>query len=144
MAVSLQATWRVAFVLGFCLLIFTSAFARAPRRELPRWELRRLIACAVMLYVVGFIASATGHKLLAGLVLAAGIALSALSAWLSRGRDQHDPPSNAKPVDTEPLPEPEGDPRFYWDMFERGLRTYDTSWSLGEHERRSQRSRERI
>ena len=130
--------------MGFCVLICMSATARAPRHELGRWELRRLIGCAVMLYVVGFIASATGHKLLAGFVLATGIVLSALAAWLSRGRDQEDPPSVSKPARDEPPPEPEGDPRFDWDLFERDFRTYDTSWSLGAHERRSRGSRERV
>jgi hypothetical protein len=122
----LGVAWRVAFAIGFCGLIFASAFARAPRQALPSWELRRLVLCALLLYAVGSYASVTQHKLLAGFVLGAGILISALAAWLSRGRDQEDPPSDGdQPIDEHPPPEPDGVPRFDWAAFERQFRAYD-------------------
>ena len=121
-----QIAWRVAFAIGFCGLICVSAFARAPRHALPSWELRRLVLCALTLYAVGVYASISQHKLLAGFVLGSGILISALAAWLSRGRDQEDPPSDAdQPIDEQPPPEPGGVPRFDWTAFEREFRAYD-------------------
>jgi hypothetical protein len=122
----IQVAWRVAFAIGFCTLIFVSAFARAPRQALPSWELRRLIVCALTLYAVGAYASVTEHKLLAGFVLGSGILVSALAAWLSRGRDQEDPPPEGhEPIDEQPPPEPDGVPRLDWAAFERDFRAYD-------------------
>ena len=131
-----QVAWRVAFAIGFCGLICISAFARAPRQALPTWELRRLIVCALTLYAVGAYASITQHKLLAGFVLGSGILLSALAAWLSRGRDQEDPPSDPEqPIDEQPPPEPEGVPRFDWAAFEREFRSYERRRSPAQTKR---------
>lgn len=131
-----QVAWRVAFAIGFCGLICISAFARAPRQALPSWELRRLIVCALTLYAVGAYASITQHKLLAGFVLGSGILVSALAAWLSRGRDQEDPPSSAEePIDEQPPPEPDGVPRFDWAAFERDFRAYDRRRSPAQAKR---------
>jgi hypothetical protein len=122
----IQVGWRVGFAIGFCALICISAFARAPRQALPSWELRRLILCALTLYAVGAYASIAHHKLLAGFVLGSGILVSALAAWLSRGRDQEDPPSDGDlPIDEQPPPEPDGIPRFDWAAFERDFRAYE-------------------
>ena len=91
--------WKLAFALVLVAAIATSALARAPRRSADPVELRRLVACALTLYAVGGLATLTHHSVLAGLVYAAGIAVAALAAWLSRGRDQEDPPDGgSEPV----------------------------------------------
>ncbi len=121
----LAATWRVAFAVAFCVAIVLSACARAPRHSVPIRELRRLMLCALMLYAVGALAKLTDHTLLAGLVFSAGIIISSLAAWLSRGRDQEDPPDGDEPVGEQPPPEPDGVPRFDWATFEREFRSYE-------------------
>jgi hypothetical protein len=125
MVISLAAAWRIAFAIGLCIAIFLSVCARAPSRSVPSWELRRLMVCAVMLYAVGVLAKLTDHGMLAGLVFGGGIMLSTLAAWLSRGRDQEDPPDGDRPVDERPPPEPDGMPRIDWPAFEREFRRYE-------------------
>jgi hypothetical protein len=66
----------------------------------------------------------THHPALAGLVYAAGIAVCALAAWLSRGTDSEDPPDDDEPVGEQPPPEPDGMPWFDWALFEREFRSY--------------------
>ncbi len=124
MVVSLAAAWRLAFAVGFCAAIFMSACARAPRHSVPAAELRRLVLCALTLYAVGGLASLTDHEALAGFVYGAGIMISALAAWLSRGRDQEDPPDGDEPVNEQPPPEPDGVPQLNWAAFERDFRAY--------------------
>ncbi len=124
MVFSLAAAWRLALAIAFCAAIFTSACARAPRQSIPGTELRRLVVSALILYAVGGLASLTHHELLAGLVYGAGILVSALAAWLSRGRDQEDPPDGDQPEDEQPPPEPDGVPRLDWAAFEREFRAY--------------------
>lgn len=124
MVFSLAAAWRLALAIAFCAAIFTSACARAPRQSIPGTELRRLVLCALILYAVGGLASLTHHELLAGVVYGAGIMVSALAAWLSRGRDQEDPPDGDQPEDEQPPPEPDGVPRLDWATFEREFRSY--------------------
>ena len=125
MVISLAAAWRIAFAIGLCVAIFLSVCARAPSRSVPSWELRRLMFCALMLYAVGVLAKLTDHGLLAGLVFSGGIMLSTLAAWLSRGRDQEDPPDGDQPIDEHPPPEPDGMPRIDWAAFEREFRRYE-------------------
>jgi hypothetical protein len=125
MVISLAAAWRIAFAIGLCIAIFLSICARAPSRSVPSWELRRLMCCAVTLYAVGVFAKLTDHGLLAGLVFSGGIMLSTLAAWLSRGRDQEDPPDGDQPVDQRPPPEPDGMPPMDWPAFEREFRRYE-------------------
>jgi hypothetical protein len=125
MVISLAAAWRLALAIAFCLAIFMSACARAPRQSVPGPELRRLVLCALLLYAVGAMASLTHHELLAGFVYGAGIIISALAAWLSRGRDQEDPPDGDEPFDEQPPPEPDGVPRLDWAAFERDFRAYE-------------------
>jgi hypothetical protein len=121
----------VAFAIAFCVAIFMSAWARAPHRAIPSSELRRLVACALVLYGVGGLASLTHHSTLAGFVYGAGIMLSALAAWLSRGRDQEDPPDDHhEPQDEQPPPGPDGVPRFDWREFERAFRAYERERSV--------------
>jgi hypothetical protein len=125
MVVSLAAAWRLAFAVGLCAAIFMSACARAPRQSVPGTELRRLVLCALTLYVVGGLASLTHHAVLAGLVYGAGIVISALAVWLSRGRDQEDPPDGDEPADEHPPPEPDGvPPKLDWSAFERDFHAY--------------------
>jgi hypothetical protein len=124
MVFSLAAAWRLALAVVFCVAIFTSACARAPRQSIPGTELRRLVLSALFLYAVGGLASLTHHEILAGLVYGAGIMVSALAAWLSRGRDQEDPPDADPPEDEHPPPEPDGVPRLDWATFEREFHAY--------------------
>jgi uncharacterized membrane protein YfcA len=119
------AAWKLAFALVLVATIAISAFARAPRRSADPGELRRLVVCALALYAVGGLATLTHHSVLAGLVYATGIGVAALAAWLSRGRDQEDPPDGgSEPVDEEPPPQPDGMLRWDWDGFEREFREY--------------------
>ncbi len=117
--------WKLAFALVLLAAIATSALARAPRCSADPRELRRLVACALTLYAVGGLATLTHHSALAGLVYGAGISVAALAAWLSRGRDQEDPPDHGSdPVDQEPPPRPDGMPWWDWERFEREFRDY--------------------
>jgi hypothetical protein len=117
--------WKLAFALVLVAAIATSACARAPRRSADPVELRRLVGCALALYAVGGLATLTHHSMLAGLVYAAGIGVAALAAWLSRGRDQEDPPDGGfEPVDEEPPPQPDGMLWSDWERFEREFRDY--------------------
>ena len=50
--------------------------------------------------------------------------VAALAAWLSRGRDQEDPPDGDEPVDEQPPPEPDGMPRLDWAAFEHEFCEY--------------------
>src|SRR5690349_9291905 len=113
MVLSFSAGLKLAVALALVGAILLSACARAPRQAVPRTELRRLVLCALTLYAVGGLASLTHHQELAALVYGAGIIVAALAAWLSRGRDQEDPPDDGdQPVDEHPPPEPDGVPRL--------------------------------
>ena len=117
--------WKLALVFVLVGAIVLSACARAPRRPLPREDLRRLVLAALTLYGVGVLASLTHHTLLAGVVYVCGIAACALAAWLSRGSDSEDPPGDDDgPPDQEPPPDPDGLPEFDWAAFERQFRSY--------------------
>jgi hypothetical protein len=124
MTVSLSVAWKLTLALALAVMIFLSAYADAPRYSVPGADLRRLVAGALMLYAVGGVASLTHHSVLAGLVSAAGIALCALAAWLSRGTDSEDPPPGDAPADEEPPPEPDGMPTVDWAAFERDFCEY--------------------
>jgi hypothetical protein len=125
MMFSLAAAWRLGLAIAFCVAIFMSACARAPRQSVPSAELRRLVYCALMLYLVGALASLSHHQILAGFVYGSGIVVSALAAWLARGRDQEDPPDDDDPPgDEPPPPEPDGLPHLDWAAFERDFRAY--------------------
>ncbi len=119
MVVPLSVAWRLAFAVALGLAIFVSAFARAPRRQVAPAELRRLVLCALVLYAVGWLATHTRHMALAALVYASGISVATVAVWLSRGRDQEDPPDDDEPQDQPPPPDPDGVPRFDWARFER-------------------------
>jgi hypothetical protein len=119
--------WKLALVVVLVSAILVSACARAPRKPLPRVELRRLVFAALMLYGVGVFASLTHHPLLAGVVYVSGIAACALAAWLSRGIDPDDPPHGGgqdPPNEGPPPDDPDGVPAFDWAAFERQFRAY--------------------
>jgi hypothetical protein len=125
MVVPPSDAWKLvlAIVLGAAILL--SAWGRAPRRPVPRADLRRLVVSAIGLYAVGGLASLTQHPELAAFVYASGIVICALAAWLSRGSDSEDPPSDGEdPADEQPPPEPDGLPRFDWAALERDFRAY--------------------
>jgi hypothetical protein len=124
MVVPPSFAWKLVLAVALAGAILVSACASAPRRAAPPGDLRRLVAAAIVLYVVGAIASLTHHPELAGLVYAAGIAACALAAWLSRGSDSEDPPRGDEPVDEQPPPEPDGLPSLDWAEFERAFRAY--------------------
>ena len=106
--------WKLVLVFVLVGAIVLSACARAPRRPLPRHELRRLVLAALTLYGVGVYASVTHH--------------AALAAWLSRGSDSDDPPGGDDdgPTDHEPPHDPDGMPAFDWAAFERQFRAYSS------------------
>lgn len=119
--------WKLVLVLVLVGGIVLSACARAPRRPLPRAEVRRLVLAALTLYAVGVYASLTHHASLAAIVYVSGISVCALAAWLSRGSGPEDPPDDDEgPVDREPPPDPDGLPEFDWAAFERQFRAYST------------------
>jgi hypothetical protein len=119
-----SVAWKLVLALALMAANFVSLDARAPEHAVPGSDLRRLVVSALGLYAVGGLASLTHHRLLAALVYSAGIVVCALAAWLSRGSDSEDPPGGEDPVDEQPPPEPDGLPRFDWDLFEREFRTY--------------------
>ena len=119
--------WKLFLVFVLVGAVVLSACARAPRRPLPRPELRRLVLAAVTLYAVGVYASMTHHTVLAGVVYVCGIAACALAVWLSRGSDSEDPPGDDDdPTDRKPPPDPDGLPTFDWGAFERQFRSYSS------------------
>jgi hypothetical protein len=124
MVVPPSDAWKVVLAVALAAAILVSLYARAPRRAIPGPELRRLVISALGLYAVGGLASITHHPMLAALVYAAGIAVCALAAWLSRGSDSEDPPDGEEPVDEQPPPKPDGLPTFDWAAFEHEFRAY--------------------
>jgi hypothetical protein len=119
--------WKLGLAVALGAAIVASVGIRAPRRAYPGADLRRLVFAALALYTSGVVASVTHHQLLAAIVYAGGIAVSALAAWLSRGSDSGGPPRGEEPHDEQPPPGPEGAPRFDWPAFEREFRAYARS-----------------
>ncbi len=124
MVVSLSVASKLAVAGALGGAIFASACARAPRHRTPAAELRRLVLCALALYLIGVLATLNHFAIVAGVVYGAGIMVSALAAWLSRGRDREDPPDGQKPVDEPRPPEPDGQPQLDWSAFEREFQEY--------------------
>jgi len=117
--------WKLVLAVALGGAILASAYAKAPQRAFPGSELRRLVAGALVLYAVGLAASLTHHSILAVVLFASGISVSALAAWLSRGSDSGGgPPRGDEPVDEQPPPDPDGVPRFDWATFERDFEEY--------------------
>jgi hypothetical protein len=125
MFVSPSDAWKLVLAIALGAAIFAGAYGSAPRRSASPADLRRLVVCALGLYVVGAIASLTDHATLAAVVYAAGISLCAFALWLSRGRDSDEgPPRGEEPSDERPPPEPDGLPEFDFAAFERDFRAY--------------------
>lgn len=123
--VPLTVAWKLGSAVVLVVVIVASVCLRAPRRTVPTSELRRLVVCSLGLYVVGAVASVTHHRASAAAAYGAGISVAALAAWLSRGRDQEDPPGGGdEPVGEQPPPQPDGVPRVDWARFEREFREY--------------------
>ena len=117
--------WKLALAVVLAAGIVLGAWGAAPRRTVPRTELRRLIGCALLLYGIGGLASLGGHPTAAALAYAAGISVCALALWLSRGSDADDPPRGGEdPSDEQPPPAPDGLQEFDWAAFERQFRSY--------------------
>jgi hypothetical protein len=117
--------WKLVLALTLCGTIFASARARAPKRALPIPDLRRLVAAALLLYGVGVACSIAHHTILAVVTFSAGIGVSALAAWLSRGVDSDGSSPPDEPTDEQPPPSPDSAPQFDWGAFERDLRAYE-------------------
>jgi hypothetical protein len=118
--------WKLVLAVVLGTAIVASAYAKAPRRSFPGGDLRRLVFAALVLYGVGLVASLSHHGVLAAVLYATGIVVSALAAWLSRGSDSGGgPPPGDEPADEQPPPHPDGMPRFDWAAFERDFRAYD-------------------
>ena len=112
--------WKLVLALALVGLILASIYARPPSRAVPGNELRRLVGGAMALYGVGLAASLTHHALLAVILYAAGIIVSTLAAWLSRGTDSGDwPRRDDEPDEEQPPPAPDDAPSFDWATFER-------------------------
>jgi hypothetical protein len=114
--------WKVLLAIALIGAIVLSASAKAPRKPLPRGDLRWLLLGAGALYAVGLVAFLKHHSEVAALLAAGGIATSSLAAWLSRGIDTGGGPSpGADPADGEP---PNAGPSIDWAQFERELREW--------------------
>lgn len=125
--------WKLALAVGLAGAIIVSVSARAPRKPLAGADLRRLVVSAIALYAVALMALLKHHSELAVLLFAAGIAISALAVWLSRGAEPGGgPPSWEDPVDERPPPDPGEPPSFDWVLFERELREYVRSRELAQ------------
>ena len=118
--------WKLALAIALGAAILAAAYAAAPKRSAPPGDLRRLVLCALGLYVVGGVASLSGHSTLAAAVYTVGISMCAFALWLSRGTDTgEDPPRGGEePLDERPPPEPDGQPEFDFAAFEREFRAY--------------------
>lgn len=116
-------SWKVILTATLLFAVFASVFLRAPHQRVEGRELKRLVAAAVVLYIVGAAASLQHRAELAGFVYAAGILVCALAVWLSRGVSRGDggdgPDGTDPPLDERPPPQPDGMPTFDWDEFER-------------------------
>ena len=83
-----------------------------------------MVVSAVALFTAGMISSLSHHAVLAAVVYAAGTAVLALAAWLSRGSDSGGGPPPDEPVDEQPPPDPDGIPTIDWAAFERDFGVY--------------------
>ena len=118
-------SWKLVLAIALFGAVVASARARPPRGSIPGTELRRLVFGALSLYGVGLAATLTRHTVLAVILYAAGIATSALAAWLSRGVDSRGgPPRGDEPGDEPPPSDPHDAPHFDWSAFERDFEDY--------------------
>ena len=124
MVLSPSFAWKLVLAVVLGGVIVASAYVRAPRRAFPGGDLRRLVFAALVLYAVGLVASLNHRGVLAAILYATGVLVSALAAWLSRGSDSGGPPPGDEPADEQPPPDPDGVPQVDWARFESEFRTY--------------------
>jgi hypothetical protein len=119
----MSSGWKLALTLGLLVAILASVCLRAPRRPMERFELRRLVLGALLLYGIGAVASVLHRGQLAGLLYASGILVCSVAVWLSRGAERGDGPDGPgggePPQDEQPPPGPDGLPLLDWDEFDR-------------------------
>jgi hypothetical protein len=109
--------WKLVLAAALAAAILISAVARAPRRPVPRADLRALVLGALLLYAVGLAAALSHRQTLAALLYGSGITVSSLAGWLSRAADAGEPPDHGE---TPGEPSPPG-PEIDWDALERQL-----------------------
>jgi hypothetical protein len=126
MLLSAATSWKLVLFVVLVAGVLASARIQPPRRSLPGAELGRLVLGALALYGAGLAASRSHHPILAVVMYAGGITVSALAAWLSRGADSRSgPPPENEPGEDDPTPPaPDGAPRFDWQRFERDFADY--------------------
>jgi hypothetical protein len=120
---SSSLAWKLVLASTLGAAILLGAMARAPRRPVPRTDLRALVAGALLLYGVGLIAALSHRPTLAAVLYGSGIAISALAGWMSRGADSGDPPGGSGHAE-EPPPPPDTKTGagFDWEALERQFR----------------------
>lgn len=115
--------WKLALTGGLLVAILGSVCLRAPRRSIERFELRRLVLSALLLYAIGAVASVLHRGGVAGLLYASGIVVCSVAVWLSRGTERGDgldgPGGSEPPTDDHPGTGPDGLPALDWDQFDR-------------------------
>jgi hypothetical protein len=119
----LSTGWKLTLTAALLVAIIGSVCLRAPGRPIARFELRRLVLSALLLYGVGAVASVLHRGGLAGGLYASGIVVCSLAVWLSRGSERGDGPDgpggSEPPTDEDPGIGPDGIPPWDWDAFER-------------------------
>jgi hypothetical protein len=119
----LSTGWKLALTGGLLVAILGSICLRAPRRSIDRFELRRLVLSALLLYAIGAVASILHRGGLAGVLYASGIVVCSVAVWLSRGYERGDGPDgpggNEPPTDEDPPTGPDSIPAWDWEAFER-------------------------
>jgi hypothetical protein len=122
-AMSSSFVWKLVLASALGAAILLGAVARAPRRPIPRADLRALVAGALLLYGVGLIASLSHRPTLAAILYGSGIAISSLAGWMSRGADSGDPPpGSGRSEEPQPPPDTRTGAGFDWDALERQFR----------------------
>jgi hypothetical protein len=115
--------WKLALTGGLLVAILGSVCLRAPRRSIDRFELRRLVLSALLLYSIGALASLLHRGGLAGVLYASGIVVCSVAVWLSRGSERGDGPDgpggSEPPTNEDPPTGPDGIPPWDWEAFER-------------------------
>jgi|SRR5947209_11671377 len=114
--------WKLVLAAALGAAILIGAVGRAPRRPVPRTDLRALVGGALLLYAVGLAAALTHRPTLAAILYGSGIAVSSLAGWLSRGTDSSDPPGGGGRWHEPPPPDTGTGQDFDWDALERQFR----------------------
>jgi hypothetical protein len=121
-AMSSAFVWKLVLASGLGAAILLGAVARAPRRPIPRADLRALVGGALLLYGVGLIAALSHRPTLAAILYGSGIAISSLAGWMSRGADSGDPPGGSGRSQEPPPPDTPTGEGIDWEALERQFR----------------------